>query len=66
MLKEPYTTHINRPTDTKAADVASAAAAAPGVSNATVSKARGANPLAPEPVTGHEFAGARQIKGGRR
>jgi hypothetical protein len=50
--------------DAKAADVTSAA---PGVSNATVSKARGANPLAsPEPVTSHEFAGARQIKGGRR
>jgi len=47
------------------ADVASAPAA-PGVSNATVSKARGVNQLTPETVTGHEFAGARQIKGGRR
>jgi len=44
--------------DNKAAGVA---AAAPGVS-----KARDANPLAPETVTGPEFAGARQIKGGRR
>jgi hypothetical protein len=52
--------------DTKTADVASAA---PGVSNATVSKARGVNQLTPETVTGrdgNEFAGARQIKGGRR